>query len=138
MNTYRKNKEFNPVNNRCEILVMGLSSRILTKRITNISNVTYICEIKSGRNKRPCQFCVPPTPALLLPVCPHLAQGSSQRAFPSPRGWGSTFLQTPIIPIPGFLTSIPMVFAPCIHLPLDLRTFTSGFLGPDKLHLAIG
>lgn len=51
VNTYRKNKEFNPENSCCEILVIGLSSRILTKQITNISNVRDIFEVKPGKIK---------------------------------------------------------------------------------------
>lgn len=51
VNTYRKNKEFNPVNSCCEILVIGLSSRILTTQITNISNVRDIFEVKPGKIK---------------------------------------------------------------------------------------
>lgn len=69
VSTYRKNKEFNPVNNCCEILVIGLSSRILTKQITNISNVRDICEIKLGKNKRPVTV-VPHPDTCSPPSCP--------------------------------------------------------------------
>lgn len=83
MNTYRKNKEFNPVNNRCEILVIGLSSRILTKNITTNSSVRDICEIKPRKKKRPMMMLPPPypPPALLLHVLPRVAQISLPKSL---------------------------------------------------------
>ena len=78
----------------------------------------------------------PPTPALLLPVCPHLAHVFSQRAFPPHCGWRSPFLQAPTSP--STIKSILVVFIPFVHLPLDLRPSTSRYMGPDKLFLFIG
>ena len=77
----------------------------------------------------------PPTPALLLPVCPHLAHVSSQRAFPPYCGWRSTFLQAPTSP--STYQVILVVFIHFIHLPLDLRPSTSRYMGPNKLYLLI-
>lgn len=117
-NTYRKNKEFNPVNNCCEILVIGLSSRILTKHITNISSVRDSCEIKTRKNKRPVMDLPPPTPALLS-VCPHLLALSSPRVFPPPCGWDGPFLQKLAPALSS--KSILMVFFPASTSPWTYR-----------------
>lgn len=116
-NTYRKNKEFNPVNNCCEILVIGLSSRILTKHITNISSVRDSCEIKPRKNKRPVMDLPPHTPALLS-VCPNLLALSFLRVFPPPCGWDGPFLQKLAPPLSK---STLMVFSPASTSPWTYR-----------------
>ena len=60
------------MNSCCEMLVIGLSSRILTKQITNISNVRDIFEVKTGKTKRPVTIlplpntCCPPSYSFTL------------------------------------------------------------------------
>ena len=136
MNTYKKNKEFNPVNNRCEILLMGLSSRILTKHITNISNVRDVCEIQPGRNKRSCQSCLPQH-LLSSFLSVHIWLMSLPRELFLPTVVGETLSSKPPLP-PALIKSILVVFIPFIHLPLDLRPSASRYMGPDKLFLFIG
>lgn len=126
VNTYRKNKEFSPVNSCCEIVVIGFSSRILTKQITNISNVRDIFEVKSRKTKRP--VTILPLPNACCPPSCFFTLGSllSLRAFPSPCGQGTSFLQKPI---PARSKSILR----------DLQTqglpFTSGHVGPTQAAL---
>lgn len=131
MNTYRKNKEFNPVNNRCEILFMGLSSRILTKHITNISNVRDVCEIQPGRNKRSCQSCLPQH-LLSSFLSVHTWLMSLPRELFLPTVVGEALSSKPPPP-PALIKSILVVFIPFIHLPLDLRPSASRNMGPNKL-----
>lgn len=128
MNTYRKNKEFNPVNKRCEILVIGLSSRILISR--NISNIRDICEIKPAS---PQHLAYGSTH--LLCVLPYLAHLSLPWELFLPSVVGAT-LSSKFLQLPSHLSSwilIVLLSPCCLHLLLDLTTqvvsVTSGYLG---------
>ena len=51
--TYKKNKEFNPIKDFCEILVIGLSSKILTKHIKMFPMLGIFLKETQGKYKRP-------------------------------------------------------------------------------------
>lgn len=68
------------------MLVIGLSSRILTKHITSISNVRDMSDVKPGRTKGLWQSCLHPTPAVPLPVPSHWAHALPGETPPPPVG----------------------------------------------------